>query len=83
LAADLSVEDTTFEKGIVVDLRRIEGYVLGGVDESHKSCEGLHLHADEEHPEGILIDGKGPFADPDPDGCGYGLWDIHIEVSPL
>ena len=63
----------------MIDLRRInEGARWYRAD---GSCGRAHLHADEDHPEGILIDGKGPFADPDPDGCGYGPVGYHFDPS--
>lgn len=37
------------------------------VAEPH-SCADMHLHS--VAPEGIRIDGLGPFPDPDPEGCG-------------
>ncbi len=46
-----------------VDGSRIEGGFLVGVEDG---CDCVHLHGT------IFIDGKGPFFDPNPPGCGFG-----------
>lgn len=52
--------------GDLVALSRIMG---GHVSEQDQGCSGQHYHAG---GEGIRIDGKGPFADKAPSGCGFG-----------
>lgn len=55
------------QAGTDVCLARITG---GHVGEHASGCEGRHLHAVD---AGIMVDGGGPYPDPEPTGCGYGL----------
>lgn len=61
-----------FQAGDVIALSRITGGHIGGPEPitDTSGCEFDHLHAG---PPGIEIDGQGPFPDPAPPFCGYGL----------
>lgn len=63
LAADLG---DGFAAGTFVTLDRISG---GAVFGPEAGCSETHLHGSPV----ILIDGMGPYADPNPGGCGYGV----------
>ncbi len=41
------------------------------IHEADELCAAPHLHAMD--GEGILIDDSGPYADPQPFGCGFGV----------
>jgi hypothetical protein len=51
--------------------------IIGGypVEPHGTGCPALHLHTTPEVPILVRVGGvtEGPFADPDPSGCGYGL----------
>jgi hypothetical protein len=57
-----------FPAGAVIALDRIQGLHTAQPEEG---CASEHVHA--LASEGITIDGMGPFPDPDPFGCGYGV----------
>jgi hypothetical protein len=62
----------TLTAGAFVALSRVSGgNVVGG---HGLNCEEDHLHS--VSPGGIMIDGQGPFPDPDPSACGYGLIEV-------
>lgn len=58
-----------FRKGDQIRSDRITGYVIWAPHPPY--CDHWHLHA--ATPAGIYIDGDGPYPDPAPGGCGYGL----------
>ena len=69
-----TVTDATFwpteirlKKDEKILLSRITGFIDSPPD---FGCAQIHLHS--QSLQGIMIDGKGPFADPNPTGCGYG-----------
>lgn len=69
IAQDLSIEGEAFRlAGQIVALSRITG---GTVVAGHPGCgdRDPHLHSQ----GGIFVDGLGPFPDPNPSGCGYGV----------
>jgi hypothetical protein len=57
----------SFTAGTLIALDRIQGGYVAEPD----ACPEQHLHA--ASPGGITIDGQGPFPDPDPTTCGYGV----------
>jgi hypothetical protein len=62
----------TLTAGSFVTLDRVTNCIIAS---GHGlACEEPHLHA--ASPAGIMIDGTGPFADPDPTACGYGLVEV-------
>lgn len=63
---DPTTSEILFRIGDKITTDRITGYRFVSQE---AGCNGLHLHGE---GGGIRIDGKGPFADPNPTGCGYG-----------
>lgn len=59
----------TFTAGQEIRLSRIQN---GSVTPAEQGCDEEHLHA-VSGSSGITIDGEGPFADPNRNGCGYGV----------
>lgn len=57
----------SFSAGTLIALDRIQGGNVAQPD----ACPEQHLHATS--PGGIWIDEQGPFPDPDPTTCGYGV----------
>jgi hypothetical protein len=57
-----------FRAGTKIRQDRLSNYTLWGPHTPF--CSDWHLHA--AGPEGVLIDGQGPYPDPAPTGCGYG-----------
>ncbi len=68
LAQPLGTPGSAIPLGSVIPLGRVTGdfFVSTAPD-----CASRHLHANP-GPVGITICNKGPFLDPDPNGCGYG-----------
>lgn len=61
----IAPDGTRFEKGTKIRTDRMVNFRISPPDR----CTGYHLHS---VGPGLIIDGKGPIADPNSDACGYG-----------
>ena len=69
LGTTLDSNDSNLLVGTEIPISSITGSKFAGPEDG---CPDEHLHA-ADPSKGIMIDGKGPFFDPAPSGCGYGL----------
>jgi hypothetical protein len=71
LGTTLDPNDPNLLVGTEIPLTDITGYKLAGELVTEPGCPNTHMHA-ADPSKGIFINGKGPFFDPAPNGCGYG-----------
>jgi hypothetical protein len=71
LGTTLDPNDPNLLVGTEIPLTKITGGKLAGIGVVEPGCPNTHLHA-ADPSKGIMINGKGPFFDPAPNGCGYG-----------